>query len=493
MAFTSTIFMFLFLPVSLAGYYLIRPELKNLFLLMASLGFYAFGEPKMVFLLLLSTVVNYAAGRLIARRKQAEKSGRPWVALALIWNLGLLFYFKYLIFTVQSINALAGTQFILPSITLPLGISFFTFRCISYILDVSWDTVPAEKNWIKVALYISFFPQISMGPITKYHGFCSQLTDRPFDADVFGEGAKRIIIGLSKKLVLANGIAVMVDQIFSMTSGRTVLLAWLGALGYLLQLYYDFSGYSDMAIGIGKLFGFQTPENFNYPYMSRSIVEFWNRWHMTLGSWFKDYLYTPVFRKMMTVTKKDHKKLSMYQCDMIALFVTWLLTGLWHGSAWSYVGWGLYNFAFIALERTIDYYQKKRRKRLKLKKKPDSPYQIVLSHIYFFVVLIFSQVMFRTEKMSDYVGYLKDMFALGGNGFCDGWSLFLLKDNLLLFIVGLFFCFPVLKKLQVRVQGSICCRKVLTVVEPLFYVILFIVSISNMVVSSYNPFMYLNF
>lgn len=503
MSFTSTVFFFLFFPLCLAGYYLIRPSLRNAFLVLASLAFYAWGETKYVLPLIFSIAVNYLLGLAMERalasaealtgKSSAEGYRRRawlWLVLALAFNFGMLFYFKYLAFAVGTVNSLFRLRFTIPAVGLPLGISFYTFRTVSYCLDVYWRRTTAAKNPIDMALYVSFFPQVSMGPITRYSDFAGQLHDRTFDADIFADGIKQIIVGLFKKLVIANNLGTMVDYAFAMEHGeRTVVLAWMGIIGYLIQLYYDFSGYSDIAIGLGKLFGFETPQNFDYPYASKSVGEFWNRWHMTLGVWLRDYIYTPAFRGVM-----GRRKISIYQCDIIALFVTWLFSGLWHGSAWHYVAWGLYQFAFIALERTVEAYEKKKRRRLKLKKQPETKRHAILAHVYFQLVLIIGFVMFRIDGFWNFFPYVGSMFGLLGNAFINTNTIYYWSQNVVLLAVGGIFCFPVMKKLNElcdRCGGAL--RTARDVLTPVAYMASAIIAVAFVFTSTYQAFIYFQF
>ena len=308
--------------------------------------------------------------------------------------------------------------------------------------------------------------------------------------NLFGEGTKQIIAGLFKKVVYANGIGFFVDQIFAMAaSERTVLLAWVGIIGYLLQLYYDFSGYSDMAIGLGKLFGFATPKNFDYPYLSKSIVEFWNRWHMTLGLWLRDYIYTPVLRAMM-----KGEQLSIFACNLIALFVTWLFSGVWHGAGWRFLIYGLYYFAFIAMERTVENYLKKRRKRLKLKKKKDSKPVIVISHVYCLVVVIFGQLLFRVDSLGNYPPYFLSMFGLAGNALVNEASIFMLKQCLPMMAFAMLFCLPLVPFLQRKLAGAHAVSGTIgSAIEWIVYTLVFFIAIAYTVASTYNAFIYFNF
>lgn len=490
MSFSSIIFLFFFLPFAVIGYYLIRSELKNVFLLATSLLFYAWGEPKLVFLLLASILVNYLLALRIEPRRE-RSSGKAYVIVMLLWNFGVLFYYKYLAFAVVNINAAFGTSISIPDIALPLGISFFTFRAVSYCLDVYWGTSAAQINPINTALYISFFPQVAMGPITRYSEFETQFKGRKVSIDSLSDGVKRIVVGLAKKVILADQLGIMVDSIFSTPDAeRTVLAAWLGILGYMFQLYFDFSGYSDMAIGIGAMFGFQTPENFQYPYWSKSIVEYWSRWHITLGTWLKVYLYTPVFRSIYGKSILG-KTVSAQYADYAALIVVWLFAGIWHGAAWHYVAYGLYYCFFIILERIWDDYQKRKRKRLKLKKQPQTKGQAALAHLYFFGVIIFGQLLFRVPGAGAFLPYVKTMFGFMGKGMTDALSVFLLKESLILLVISLIGATPILRLMSKWIRSKQPVGEIL--LSGIVAVALLFISCAFISTGSYNPFLYFNF
>ena len=487
MTFTSTLFIFLFLPITLILYYSIRGKARDYLLLLASLLFYTFGEPKMVFLLIGSIAINYSLCLLFKYCNTSIKRNLLIIVL-LLWNLGLLFHYKYLSFFTSTVNGLFHTSFAVGNVALPLGISFFTFRAISYCLNVFWEMTSAQTNPLNLALYISFFPQVSMGPITDYRDFEPQFGNRELEFDNIISGVKRIIIGLFKKLVIANGIGPMVDAVFiSGSSGRSVVSAWLGIIGYLIQLYYDFSGYSDIAIGIGNLFGFRTPENFNYPYASRNVTEYWSRWHITLGKWLNNYIYTPLFRTLQTRGK------SRTLCDFIALLATWLFSGFWHGAAWHYVVFGLYYFVFIAIEHKVTELKKKRRKRLGLKKTPATPLESFLSHFYFFIVLLFGQLLFRIEHLSDFVPYFSNMFGILGNGFFDAKAGYYLTENWILLLCGLIFCFPLVPHLKRILSSYAAVEKAIPIFSTAMYILLALVSISYAFSDSYQSFIYFQF
>lgn len=491
MALSSNLFIFLFLPFCLTLYYLVRVELRNAFLFISSLIFYSAGSPETLWLLLLSIAVNYVFGILIEKCKYKK----IFTALMLISNIGILYFFKYFAFSVGVANRVFGLSLTVPQIALPLGISFFTFRAISYGLDISFGTSKAQLNPINTALYISFFPQLTMGPIDKYSSFEKQLSERKFDIDKFSNGAKRIIIGLAKKLIIANSIAIMVDKAYSTNfSELSVLLAWLGAIGYLIQLYFDFSGYCDIAIGLSNMFGFDCPENFDYPYVSKTVGEFWWRWHITLGNWLKDYLYTPVFRGLLkkknTITKK---KFTTTECDIIALFVVWICCGAWHGAGTKFIVYGLYYYAFIICERFRQDYLKKRAKKLGIKKAEETRLRAFLSHVYLILAVLFGQVIFRAPSLKDALMYMGSMLGLTGNTFCDNMAVFLFKENAVLIIIGVLLSIGIAKLLKSLSEKYKLIGWCATFICPIFYAVLLLVSISYMVNGSYNPFIYVNF
>ena len=342
MLFSSSVFLFLFLPVVLLVYYLPLRRWRqgqNVFLLLASLGFYAWGEPWFVLVMLGSILANYGFGLWVDACKRAGRTCAPPLVTALAVNLGILFVFKYLTFTLGILNRL-GAAFVIPGIELPIGISFFTFQALSYVLDVHRDRGEVQRSPLKVGLYISFFPQLIAGPIVKYETVAQQIDHRKEIWADFSAGCSRFIVGLGKKVLLSNQLAVVADRAFGQGDGLSASFAWLGALCYTLQIYYDFSGYSDMAIGLGKMFGFHFLENFNYPYISRSITEFWRRWHISLSSWLKDYLYIS-----LGGNRKGHLR------TYLNLIVTMLLGGLWHGAAWRFVLWGGWHGASLAVHK----------------------------------------------------------------------------------------------------------------------------------------------
>ncbi len=394
MVFSSITFLFFFLPGVLLLYWLAGKKGRNLLLLFASLLFYAWGEGIYLLLMLASISINYICGRAI-HAYRSRPSGRYFLVLGIILNLGLLGYFKYAQFLTENINYLLGILEIplidLNPIRLPIGISFFTFQALSYIIDVYRQKNKPQKNIINLGLYISLFPQLIAGPIVRYHDIARQLADRRVTTENFAAGIQRFFFGLSKKVLLANPMAVIVDQIFALPGTElTAPVAWLGVFCFTLQLYYDFSGYSDMAIGLGKMFGFHFLENFNYPYISRSFEEFWRRWHISLGTWIRDYVYFPLGGSRLGEVRTQ-----------INLFIIFFLCGLWHGASWNYAIWGVYNAFFILIERT---------RISDFRRKLWFPLQVLL----FMLLFMFGMVIFLNPTLSAANYYFLVMFGIGG-------------------------------------------------------------------------------
>ena len=385
MLFSSTIFVFLFLPMVLIFYYGIfrnSRKLKNIFLLLASLFFYAWGEPTFVLVMIMSIICNYYFGLQVDKYKNNTKKAKSIIVIMLIFNLTIMFIFKYLMFTLTNIKYLTGLNFNIPNIALQIGISFFTFQAISYVIDVYRGNGKVQKNPLNVGLYISFFPQLIAGPIIRYETIAEQIENRHENFEDFSKGTCRFIIGLGKKMLLANTLALVADYAFSVKSGElSVVMAWLGALAYTFQIFFDFSGYSDMAIGLGLMFGFKFLENFNYPYISKSISEFWRRWHISLGTWFRDYVYFPLGGSRVSSKKRL----------VFNLFVVWSLTGLWHGANWTFIVWGLMYFVLITLEKLTKFDRKLG----------------WFGHVYTMLFVILGWVLFRADNISYGIGYIK--------------------------------------------------------------------------------------
>lgn len=474
MAFSTLAFLLVFLPLTLAGYYLIKDKISNIFLLIASLVFYMWGGLNSVLILVSSIVFNYLCALLIGYFCKGKVSRRTILIIDILGNVGLLCTYKYLTYALGLINSIGGLSIPAPDWAVPLGLSFFTFSALSYVLDVFFGTSKAEKNLFNVALYITFFPKMISGPIVKWNDFQSQLNGRKFVFSDLSDGIVRFIVGLGKKVLIADMTGIMVDRIFDKSDLSTLpaAAAWFGILGYFIQLYFDFSGYSDMAIGLGKMFGFHFKENFNYPYCSSSVSEFWRRWHISLGAWFRDYIYIPLGGSR-TKTKARH---------VFNLFVVWMLTGIWHGASWNFVAWGLMYFVLITFEKLTG-----------LPQKLKHGWSKALYRVFTLLCVLFGWVLFRSGSLTSAFEYYGAMFGLHGNGFIDGSSVLLIMDNLLLMAVGVLFSMPVIPKLKQiaaknKVTGIVCAT-----VEPLVLIGILVVAISFSTTTSYDPFIYFNF
>ncbi len=470
MLFSSTPFLFLFLPTVLFIYYVFflkNLPLKNVFLLIASLLFYAWGEPRFVLVMMLSIIVNYGFGVLVGRSRR-----RLWLILMLSFNLGILFIFKYLLFTIGNLNGLFGFALPMPDIVLPIGISFFTFQAVSYVLDVYRGRVEVQKNPLYVGLYIAFFPQLIAGPIVRYATIADQIENRHENFSDFSSGVCRFILGLSKKVLIANNLALVADKAFNTPSSElSVAFAWLGIVGYTLQIFFDFSGYSDMAIGLGRMFGFHFEENFNHPYIAKSVSEFWRRWHISLGTWFRDYLYFPLGGSRV----KSRGRLAFN------LFVVWFLTGFWHGANWTFVCWGLLYFVFITLEK-LGGFEKRFAKWTWLK------------HIYVLFVVMMGWVLFRAADLSAAVAYFGTLFHINGNIAINDLFILYFRENIFYYAAGILFCMPVVSWLATKCGGvSRTWRNIYYVLRPVIYIALFFLALSFIVKDAYNPFIYFNF
>lgn len=394
MLFSSMTFIFLFLPLVCGLYFLVRRHitLANLLLLVASIFFYAWGEPRYVIIMLMTILVNYLGARGINKFPNRRRL-ILWATILI--NLGVLVYFKYFNFILDNVNAVFSMDAKFIDVIMPIGISFYTFQAMSYLIDVYRGDVPVQKNIYKLALYICLFPQLVAGPIVKYHDVADQIDHRRITFDNVSYGVKRFIIGLAKKMMLANTLGVVADTIFAQSvSEFGPGVAWLGAIAYTFQLFYDFSGYSDMAIGLGHIFGFKFLENFNYPYISKSITEFWRRWHISLSTWFKEYLYIPLGGNRVSRRR-----------TYINLAIVFLATGIWHGAAWTFVFWGIWHGLFIVIERLTGWHKKQGGMGL-----------TVLQHLYTILIFVIGWVIFRADNMHYAIKYIGNMFGFGGNG-----------------------------------------------------------------------------
>ena len=461
MLFSSIEFLFYFLPVVLLGYFLLPKVLKNVWLLTVSLVFYAWGEPKFVVLMVVSILLNYLWGLAIAASK-TQKAKKFFLVCSVITCLGLLGWFKYADFAVENVNALLGTAIPLPKVILPIGISFYSFQILSYTIDVYRGKVEVQKNPLDFGCYVALFPQLIAGPIVRYIDVARELRERSTDLEDIRLGLRRFLIGLAKKVLIANQLGAFVE-VFRQSGEKSVLFYWLYAIGFSLHIYFDFSGYSDMAIGLGRLFGFHFLENFNYPYLSRSIQEFWRRWHMTLGGWFRDYLYIPLGGSRCSKAKWLRN----------VLFV-WLFTGLWHGAAWNFVLWGLMFAALLLIEKWVPAIQKL----------PDW-----LRHGYVLVLVAVSFVLFNASSLAQAGSDIGGMFGFGRVPLVNAETLYYLRSYAAVFLAGIVGSLPLLRDFCLRQEG----KKGFRLAETVFLAALLLLCTASLVDGSFNPFLYFRF
>lgn len=461
MVFSSLLFLFIFLPIFLIVYYVAPRGLRNFILFIASLIFYAWGEPIYVSIMIFSTVLDYTVGRVIHHYREHKYIPKVALGVSIVGNLGMLAFFKYANFFVDNINNFLGLNINLLQIALPIGISFYTFQTMSYTIDLYRGKIGVQKNIISFGTYVAMFPQLIAGPIVTYDTVEHELNNRVETLDQFSEGVIRFIEGLGKKVLLANNIGMAWEMTKALPVEKlTVVGAWLGIIAFALQLYFDFSGYSDMAIGLGKMMGFKFPENFNYPYLSKSVTEFWRRWHMTLGSWFREYLYIPLGGNRVSKPKFYRN-----------LMVVWFLTGFWHGAGWNFILWGLFFGVLIIIER------------IGLLKVLDKCPRWV-SHVYLLGVVLVSWVLFAVEDMSQMIAYLKAMVGFSEAGLINTPTLYQLSNYALVIGIGVLFATPLMKRLQVKFKPWMIY---------IFYVVVTILSTAYLVDSTFNPFLYFRF
>ncbi len=472
MLFSSNLFLFLFLPCVLAGYYLIPRRFRNLFLLIVSLIFYAWGTGFFVLVMIGSILYNYCMAFLLNWENNTNWT-KFILAVTVAGNLSILFIYKYLDFCIANLNLL-GFSIPLQNIVLPLGISFFTFQAMSYPLDVYYKTAKLQKSPLNVGLYVSFFPQLVAGPIVRYQTIADQIQERQETWDDFCIGVKRFIIGLSKKIILSNNMALVADAAFSLpASERSIVYAWMGALAYSFQILFDFSGYSDMAIGLGKMFGFHFLENFNYPYISSSVSEFWRRWHISLGQWFRDYVYFPLGGSRV----KTKGRL------VFNLFVVWFLTGVWHGASWNFIVWGLMYFVLITFEKLTG-----------CPRCFATDWQLLCYRFFTILCIILGWVFFRASNLQTAVNYCLSMFGLCSNSFFDSNVVAAWVQYKFFFLLSLLCSAPVLPYLRnVISKHSNKLDAFIEIVSVPVYLFILIWSVSYIMVGSHNPFIYFNF
>ena len=466
MLFSSMSFIYLFLPLVCLVYFLVKAEFRNTVLLIASIIFYGWGEPNYLAVMIMTIVLNYT-GALLLDRYRAWKL--PIVIVTIVLDLSFLCYFKYFNFVAENINGLFSLDIKFIEVIMPIGISFYTFQAMSYLLDVYRGDSPVQKDLYKLSLYITLFPQLVAGPIVKYHDVSDQIEYREVTFEKVSYGVKRFIIGLSKKMLIANTLGSVADKIFSQPVEQfDALTAWTGAFAYSLQLFYDFSGYSDMAIGLGMIFGFRFLENFNYPYISRSITEFWRRWHISLSTWFREYLYIPLGGNRV-------EKWRMY----VNLFIVFLATGLWHGAEWTFVIWGLWHGLFIIIEKATGWHRS------------EGGYVLrAVHHVYVLAVVIVGWVLFRSESLSYAAQYLKNMTGMIENHrLAFDYSYYVGTVEIAAFAAALVCAVPAFKNILTARNGSRAANILLNA----WLMVLFLLSSAAVAASTYNPFIYFRF
>ena len=470
MLFSSITFLFIFLPLTLLLYYLVPFRMKNYVMLAASLIFYAWGEPVYIILMILSIILNYFCGQDIYEKRDNASAMKMSLMFGVVMNLLILGFFKYYGLLMDTINAILPIDIPYRVLALPIGISFYTFQAMSYLIDVYRKEVKPQENVLYFALYISMFPQLIAGPIVRYIDIEEQLKERSINSTKFGEGAMYFIRGLAKKVVLANTFGSVYEQVAAMQMGSfSTLTAWVGAIAYAFQIYFDFGGYSDMAIGLGKMFGFEFLPNFNYPYIAKSITDFWRRWHISLSTWFREYVYIPLGGNRCTPSR-----------HILNLLIVWMLTGLWHGAQWNFMFWGLYYGVILILEKYLW--------GSKIEKLPSA-----VQHIYAFVLVLFGWVFFFSPTLGYAGQYLKVMFGIGAKGIFDKQGFFMIFTNWLLIVIAILASAPRGYKLLKKITGCWQSEEVRAIVTCVVYIAMFLLCIAFLVTETYNPFLYFRF
>ena len=468
MVFSSIGFIFVFLSATLLCYFIVPKKLRNLVLLISSLIFYYIGEQHLIWLMIASSLTDYFCSLGIEHFREKKGMTRLFLCISLVINLSLLGYFKYADLFINSFNALMGAAVPLLKIALPIGISFYTFQTMSYTIDVYRGEVRAEKNFINFAAYVTLFPQLVAGPIVRYETVAAELKERSVTLEKFSLGISRFCIGLGKKVLIANSLAALVKLYAEADGGHTVLMAWAYAIALPLQIYFDFSGYSDMAIGLGHMFGFTFLENFNYPFIAKTATDFWRRWHMSLGTWFRDYVYFPMGGNRVKPAR-----------HIFNLLVVWFITGMWHGASYNFILWGGYYGVLIILEKYIygKYLEKSH----------------VISRIYFFFVTVFGFIIFDTENLSQVFSKFGELFGVGTTALYDTSSLFYVSSYLFTLVIAFVCAMPIGKKLWAKLCEKEKSRAVFTCLGYAACFAMLIVSTAYLIDGSYNPFLYFRF
>lgn len=462
MVFTSISFIYYFLPLLLIFYFVVPKKFRNIILLMFSVLFYFYGEPKYILLMLIEVLISYVVGLLIDKYKS-----KNILIIGIFIHVLLFGIFKYFNFVIINVNNLFHSNLNLLNVVLPIGISFYTFQIISYEIDVYNKKVNVQNNILKYFLYVFLFPQLIAGPIVRYQDVNNEIDNRNVTFEMFANGLRRFIIGLSKKVIIANNLGELCN-IYLNLGDKSVLFTWIFAISYMLQIYFDFSGYSDIAIGLGKMLGFNFPENFNYPYMAKSITDFWRRWHMTLSSWFRDYVYIPLGGNKKGVLKQIRN-----------ILIVWSLTGLWHGASWNFIVWGLYFGILLILEKFI-------------LKKYFSNVPKFIKGIYTLFLVMISFVIFQGDSLSSAFNIIKGLFGLNGELFINNVTLYYLKGYVLFIVLGVISSTNYVKNLVIKISNG-KGKKIINILEPIYLLILLIIVTMYLIDSSYNPFLYFRF
>ena len=462
MVFTSISFIYYFLPLLLICYFAVPKKFRNIILLMFSVLFYFYGEPKYILLMLIEVLISYVVGLLIDKYKS-----KNILIIGIFIHVLLFGIFKYFNFVIINVNNLFHSNLNLLNVVLPIGISFYTFQIISYEIDVYNKKVNVQNNILKYFLYVFLFPQLIAGPIVRYQDVNNEIDNRNVTFEMFANGLRRFIIGLSKKVIIANNLGELCN-IYLNLGDKSVLFTWIFAISYMLQIYFDFSGYSDIAIGLGKMLGFNFPENFNYPYMAKSITDFWRRWHMTLSSWFRDYVYIPLGGNKKGVLKQIRN-----------ILIVWSLTGLWHGASWNFIVWGLYFGILLILEKFI-------------LKKYFSNVPKFIKGIYTLFLVMISFVIFQGDSLSSAFNIIKGLFGLNGELFITNVTLYYLKGYVLFIVLGVISSTNYVKNLVIKISNG-KGKKIINILEPIYLLILLIIVTMYLIDSSYNPFLYFRF
>ena len=463
MLFTNISFLYYFLPVLIIIYFIMPKKFKNIILFLASMIFYFYGEPKYILLMILEILIAYIGGILIKKYKN-----KKMLFGIIIIHIRFLCFFKYTDFIIGNINNIFNANFKLLNLALPIGISFYTFQIISYEIDVYRGKVDVQRNFLKLATYVSLFPQLIAGPIVRYETIENELDNRTHSFEKFSYGVERFVIGLAKKVLIANQLG-QLCKVFTETNEKTILFYWIFAVGYMLQIYFDFSAYSDMAIGLGKMFGFDFLENFDYPYISKSITEFWRRWHISLGTWFKDYVYIP-----LGGSREGTKKL------VRNILIVWALTGIWHGASWNFVIWGLYFGIILLIEKL---FLKKY-----LEKLPG-----FIQRIYVLFIVMISFIIFNANNMKEAWSNIIGLFGVNGEKLINKFTIYYLKNYFVVIIIAIIASTPIIKNLIKKLKQNKKINKIINILEPILIVFILIIITSYAVDNSYNPFLYFRF